>query len=895
MGSFGEIDESGSESVWSQGTSSEAAASLWSQGTGEGPGDARERRRARQADRREGLIEALGHDPRNAEARAERQKQRALDKLPVEERERAGLLAPKAERTLASFSPHAAFANEHKQYFKGFDTTDPAYHERTKFYDDAELEAHKVGAKRGLLTNADGSLMDTTGAKATNRVGSNEGKNIFALLASQEDGSRGVYAADAMGEHEDSRRRANRARIDDPAATKIVEHTHHSSFASGGAVQGAGELAVKEGWVKEVSNESGHYEPGMASTVQTLDTLENMGANLDATKVAHVSKDGATQKVTEELFQARAVSASRGNLDLMRTHKAMFAAIRDGRAEPYQNLLLRASDEEDSTGAYGAAGPTTPGIAARELERLMPARTSSSAQAQAQVPAETAPGRDTFAAWQAATAARLERGDELEAERLPPPIEQANVTEDAGPIEQPKTIEQPNAFDDLKALVQQVGNGAGSDTHAGANGAANGYTNGYTNAYTNGYTNRYSGGGTGNYGGGSGYTGSDVSMPSSDFIDLDIDDDSDDDAEEIVDPVAEARRVARARLTNTPDAHRGGWNKFGNRWVEADGKNSRLEAREQGALVDEHGAAAKEELVLAADRLRWAEANNPALVNDAQWTVSQLEADATRLHGRELGQKREFGRHKDYALEDQDYFNKQLGPGFNEYTHMYDADERKAHELGARDGLLTGAGGQLLDTSSAARTSLDASTAGRYIFGLDHDMIQGQKLYAADAAAENAALLDKGLRTRKVGHVHHSSFVNGSSLNGAGEFAAREGWLRTVSNVSGHHRPDMDGQVQTLDALEKMGVNTDATKVEHHALKQDGTVKATDYMARAVAATRGDRGLMDAHKLAFEGIKGTAGKPLSRVFDDLGPRGGKKSAGELKPTAASEVFENYAQ
>jgi hypothetical protein len=58
--------------------------------------------------------------------------------------------------------------------------------------------------------------------------------------------------------------------------------THHSSVLSGGEVAGAGSIVTDtQGKITEVSNLSGHYKPGRAQMVQTLEILLKKGALLD--------------------------------------------------------------------------------------------------------------------------------------------------------------------------------------------------------------------------------------------------------------------------------------------------------------------------------------------------------------------------------------------------------------------------------------------------------------------------------------------------------------------------------------------------------------------------------------------------------------------------------------
>lgn len=200
-----------------------------------------------------------------------------------------------------------------------------------------------------------------------------------------------------------------------------------------------------------------------------------------------------------------------------------------------------------------------------------------------------------------------------------------------------------------------------------------------------------------------------------------------------------------------------------------------------------------------------------------------------------------------------------LSPGIHERTRYYDDAERDAHELHAdEDGLLRRASGAVMDTTSAAPTSLVGSDAGRNIFALDHDDRRGQRLYAADARAETdvsaAGAEAAKLRGERavVEHTHHSSFTGGQELDAAGDMRVKEGFVQRLSNSSGHYTPDARGNLQALRALEGMGVNLDTTKVETKVKQGQDAVR--DYRALAVLATGNNHALMDAHDATFAGI-----------------------------------------
>jgi hypothetical protein len=229
--------------------------------------------------------------------------------------------------------------------------------QRTKRYDEKELADHelRVGngvetdphgrqhAQSGLLQRADGTLLDTTGAAATILQGSDTGRNIFALTghavhsADGEGHGQTMHAADVFAEHARSRAAAVAANAKgEPAA---VDRVHHSSFNGGQALEGAGDIKVKQGFVQRLSNQSGHYEPDQwTSNLQSLEALEKMGANLDATTVENRAKFGDDLKT--ETFQARALLAGgdRGKIDektiaRLRGQKDVFSDIGGRRSD----------------------------------------------------------------------------------------------------------------------------------------------------------------------------------------------------------------------------------------------------------------------------------------------------------------------------------------------------------------------------------------------------------------------------------------------------------------------------------------------------------------------------------------------------------------------------------
>ena len=124
----------------------------------------------------------------------------------------------------------------------------------TQYLNEEQRASHKVNIEGGVLKGSDGQKL----------TGGDE--RIFVM-----DGQGQLYA-----------QKDNTLQKD--ANGKAV-HMHHSSFLSGEAVAGAGELRVgPEGQLKEVTDRSGHYKPGQEQTKQTLEEIERQGASLDNVK-----------------------------------------------------------------------------------------------------------------------------------------------------------------------------------------------------------------------------------------------------------------------------------------------------------------------------------------------------------------------------------------------------------------------------------------------------------------------------------------------------------------------------------------------------------------------------------------------------------------------------------
>jgi hypothetical protein len=71
-------------------------------------------------------------------------------------------------------------------------------------------------------------------------------------------------------------------------SSHVVGHRHHSSLLAGRDVAAAGELKVRDGFLDEITNKTGHYQAKLAHFVQVLHQLEKNGVQLGAVTIKHM-------------------------------------------------------------------------------------------------------------------------------------------------------------------------------------------------------------------------------------------------------------------------------------------------------------------------------------------------------------------------------------------------------------------------------------------------------------------------------------------------------------------------------------------------------------------------------------------------------------------------------
>lgn len=80
---------------------------------------------------------------------------------------------------------------------------------------------------------------------------------------------------------------------------------HHSSFMSGGAVAGGGDLMVENGEITHISNGSGHYHPGREQLLNTLQVLKDRGVDLSHVILHEFTETGFLTFPSAEVWLAR--------------------------------------------------------------------------------------------------------------------------------------------------------------------------------------------------------------------------------------------------------------------------------------------------------------------------------------------------------------------------------------------------------------------------------------------------------------------------------------------------------------------------------------------------------------------------------------------------------------
>jgi hypothetical protein len=132
------------------------------------------------------------------------------------------------------------------------------------YLDDTAREAYRITIHDGLVYDSRGQLFDTSNGVSAFGPG-HEGRAIFVM---DEHGN--LYAS----------------------TFQQFRRFHHSSLLAGGEVAGAGELVVRDGRIELLTDQSGHYMPGRARTLQVLDQLASQGVVIEPAKIDLIAPEG---------------------------------------------------------------------------------------------------------------------------------------------------------------------------------------------------------------------------------------------------------------------------------------------------------------------------------------------------------------------------------------------------------------------------------------------------------------------------------------------------------------------------------------------------------------------------------------------------------------------------
>ena len=143
---------------------------------------------------------------------------------------------------------------------------------------------------------------------------------------------------------------------------------------------------------------------------------------------------------------------------------------------------------------------------------------------------------------------------------------------------------------------------------------------------------------------------------------------------------------------------------------------------------------------------------------------------------------------------------------------------------------------------------------------------------------------------------HHSSFLAGQAVAGAGEMQVRDGQIELVSDASGHYRPGSKQMLQTVQELERKKVPVERMGVEfigkgNAALDADGyasmdesgdTIKETNMQASALELL-GYANHRNPENAETE-MRANHAKKNRFLFELLGLAGKSKKKDEVRPS-----------
>ena len=118
--------------------------------------------------------------------------------------------------------------------------------------------------------------------------------------------------------------------------------------------------------------------------------------------------------------------------------------------------------------------------------------------------------------------------------------------------------------------------------------------------------------------------------------------------------------------------------------------------------------------------------------------------------------------------------------------------ERESLSVSVRDGLLIDHRGEPLDAHLDDKSNANRTGKAIYVISID-----GLLWVCFD---------------QRYGFIHHSSLLAGAPVLAAGELVLDQGQLLSISNSSGHYKPDMESLDVALKILKTMGVDLKQTE-----------------------------------------------------------------------------------
>jgi hypothetical protein len=247
-------------------------------------------------------------------------------------------------------------------------------------------------------------------------------------------------------------------------------------------------------------------------------------------------------------------------------------------------------------------------------------------------------------------------------------------------------------------------------------------------------------------------------------------------------------------------------------------------------------------------------------------------------------------------------YKDKTAPGVSIRTrYLVDEQERRPYEVGVGEGGKLYQAGSLLETGSETATAAFRSkgSAGGHLFAMSPT---GQ-IYAADQAAqwEKGGMQGPSATVRKQSGTfvpadptaqsaeafpfHHSSFLAGGDVAGAGEMKVHEGLLSMISNASGHYRPGSKQVMQTLKQLQGSGAQIDQARVH---LMGDYSTQAGYDASKEVTAAVGEY-------MAAEGSRAELLKRHAVLGELRREFGGKDDQGEDIVPEGDEMKEAHQE